>query len=84
MFQANMDVAIRSKQNYVLHFSGSETLSELKARVAEVEKCEDVCLYVAGKPLDLEADDLTVSVLENYSVDVTIPLFGGKVKIVYT
>jgi hypothetical protein len=75
-----MDIPIRSQQNYVLHFSGSESLSELRARVAEAEKSEDVCLYVAGKPLDLEAEDVTVSALENYSVDVTIPLFGGKVR----
>lgn len=38
-----------------------------------------VCLYVSGKPVDFEADDLTVAALENYAVDVTVPLLGGKV-----
>ena len=73
-----MDISIRSQQNYTLHFSGAETLAELKARVAAAENSEDVLLYVAGKPLDIEAD-ATVAALENFSIDVTVPLFGGKV-----
>ena len=73
-----MDISIRSQQNYTLHFSGAETLAELKARVAAAETSEDVLLYVAGKPLDIEAD-ATVAALENFSIDVTVPLFGGKV-----
>ena len=74
-----MDVSFRSQQNYTLHFSGTETFSELKARVAAIEQSEDVLLYVARKPLDLEAEDLTVALLEDHAVDVTVPLFGGKV-----
>ena len=77
--QSTMDVSFRSQQNYTLHFSGTETFSELKARVAAIEQSEDVLLYVAGKPLDLEAEDLTVALLEDHAVDVTVPLFGGKV-----
>jgi hypothetical protein len=36
-------------------------------------------LYVSGKPIDFEAEDLTVAALEDYAIDVTIPLLGGKV-----
>ncbi len=75
-----MDIAIRSQQNYSLHFSGAETLAELKSRIAAAEKCDDVLLYVAGKPVDIECD-ATVAALENYTVDVTVPLFGGKVNL---
>lgn len=39
-----MQLTIRGSQNYVLEFSGSETLSELRAKVAEVEKAENVSL----------------------------------------
>ena len=75
-----MQLVIRSKESYVLEFAGSESLSELKIRIAETERCEDVLLYVAGRPLDFEAEGLTVGALENFSVDVNIPLLGGKVR----
>ena len=75
----NMQLVIRSKESYVLEFAGSESLSELKIRIAESERCDDVLLYVAGRPLDFEAEGLTVSALENLAVDVNVPLMGGKV-----
>ena len=74
-----MQLIVRSKESYVLDFVGSESLSDLKVRIAEAERCEDVLLYVAGKPLDFEAEGLTVSALENCAVDVSVPLLGGKV-----
>ena len=76
-----MDISVRSQQNYTIRFSGAESLAELKARVAAAENCDDVLLYVAGKPVDIESD-VTVAALENLTVDVTVPLFGGKVQIV--
>ena len=76
-----MQLVIRSKESYVLEFAGSESLSELKIRIAESERCDDVLLYVAGRPLDFEAEGLTVSALENLAVDVNVPLMGGKVKL---
>merc|ERR1712001_302381 len=54
---------------------GDETFAELKIRVCEQEKSE-VLLYVSGKPLSEEG---LVSSIENCSVDVTVPLLGGKV-----
>ena len=35
----------------------------------------------ASAPPSAEAEDVTVSVLENCAVDVTVPLFGGKVSL---
>merc|ERR1711981_1422910 len=71
-----MQLIIRSQESYVLDFCGNETLAELKARIAEHEKTDDVILYVSGKPL---SEDGVVSSLENCAVDVNLPLLGGKV-----
>ena len=71
-----MQLHIRGSSNYVLEFSGAESLAELKAKVAECEGTEDVLLYVAGKPVDYE---MAVSSIGECHVDVTVPLMGGKV-----
>ena len=72
-----MQLIIRSQESYVLDFCGNETLAELKARIAEHEKTDDVILYVSGKPLP---EDGVVSSIENCAVDVNLPLLGGKVR----
>jgi hypothetical protein len=74
-----MQLIVRSQNNYVLDFKGSETFADLKNRIAEVEKSDEVLLYVAGRPLDLEADGVTVAALDGQAVDVNVPLLGGKV-----
>merc|ERR1712029_1042189 len=74
----NMQLHIRGSSNYVLEFSGAESLAELKAKVAECEGTEDVLLYVAGKPVDYE---MPVSSIGDFHVDVTVPLLGGKVHV---
>ena len=73
-----MQLHIRGSSNYVLEFTGNESLSELKAKVAECEGTEDVLLYVAGKPVDYE---MAVETIGECHVDVTVPLMGGKVRI---
>ena len=77
----NTEVRIRRKESYLLEFVRSESLPELKIRVPESERCDDVLLYAAGRLLDFEAEGLTVSALENLAVDVNVPLMGGKVKL---
>ena len=72
-----MQLIIRSQESYVLDFCGNETLAELKARITEHEKTDDVILYVSGKPLP---EDGVVSSIENCAVDVNLPLLGGKVR----
>merc|ERR1711997_452554 len=71
-----MQIIVRGQKSYVLDFSGDETLAELKARVIEHEGTEDVLLYASGKPL-LEG---LVNSIEHCTVDVTLPLLGGKVR----
>ena len=70
-----MQLIIRSQESYVLDFCGDETLAQLKTRVIEHERTDDVMLYVSGKPLPEEG---LVSSIENCAVDVTVPLLGGK------
>ncbi|XP_039288505.1 uncharacterized protein LOC111053235 [Nilaparvata lugens] len=74
----NMLLNIRGQSNHVVDCEGSETVSEIKDRVAALENLPPqlVALYSCGKPLD---NALLVSGLENFSIEVTIPLLGGKV-----
>merc|ERR1712119_90196 len=75
--RTKMQLHIRGNSNYVLEFTtGNESLSELKAKVAEIEGTEDVLLYVGGKPVDCE---MNVSSIGEAHIDVTVPLKGGKV-----
>merc|ERR1712241_927210 len=71
-----MQLSIRGQGSYMLDFNGDETFAQLKSRICEQEKTDDVILYVSGKPLP---EDGVVSSLENCAVDVTVPLLGGKV-----
>ena len=74
-----MQLHIRGNLNYVLEFAtGNESCAELKAKIAQKEGSEDVLLYVAGKPVDIE---MPVSSIGDFHVDVTVPLLGGKVRI---
>jgi len=43
----------------VLELVGLESLSELKIRIAESERCDDVLFYVAGRILDFEVEGLS-------------------------
>ena len=60
----------------MLDFNGDETFAQLKSRICEHEKTDDILLYVSGKPL---SDDGLVSSIEHCAVDVSVPLLGGKV-----
>jgi len=37
-----MQLSIRGHKNYVLNFSGTESLQELRSQVAQIENSEDV------------------------------------------
>merc|ERR1712008_668237 len=72
-----MQLHIRGNLKYVLEFAtGNESCAELKAKIAQKEGSEDVLVYVAGKPVDIE---MPVSSIGDFHVDVTVPLLGGKV-----
>merc|ERR1712142_1177557 len=67
-------------ESYVLNLEENEaevtTMSEIAEAVAEREGAEDVLLYVNGRPLDME---MAAADLQNCTVDVSVPLKGGKV-----
>lgn len=56
------------------HFLNHFSLQEQISRLEDVPK-ELLCLYSEGAPL---TDDLAVDGLASVSIDVTIPLLGGK------
>ena len=78
-----MRLLIRSKENYFLDISNQEPLANLKAKVSEVENAEDIGLYVAGKPLDLLSEGLTVESLLGSTIDVVVLIKGGKVRNIF-
>uniref|UniRef100_A0A1B6MGT7 Uncharacterized protein n=1 Tax=Graphocephala atropunctata TaxID=36148 RepID=A0A1B6MGT7_9HEMI len=74
-----MQLQIRGQNHHVIECEGNESIATIKDRVAELEKLPKalLCLYNCGTPL---TDDSCVAQLEgDYSIDVTIPLLGGKV-----
>ncbi|XP_034252785.1 uncharacterized protein LOC117652177 [Thrips palmi] len=73
-----MQLHVRAQSNHVLECSGSETISQIKEQISRLEDVpkELLCLYSEGAPL---TDDLSVDGLASVSIDVTIPLLGGKV-----
>merc|ERR1711860_117472 len=72
MGRSKMQLLVRGcESTYVLEAS---SLEQLKAQVFEAESSEECLLYIAGKPLEAEED-----LVDNATVDVTLPLKGGKV-----
>ncbi|KAK3925739.1 Protein SON [Frankliniella fusca] len=73
-----MQLHIRAQSNHVLECAGSETISQIKEQISHLEDVpkELLCLYSEGSPLN---DELSVESLTSGSIDVTIPLLGGKV-----
>ncbi|KAJ9592654.1 hypothetical protein L9F63_015669, partial [Diploptera punctata] len=75
---STMQLHIRGQSSHVIDCEGSETISQIKERVAELENIpvEDVCLYCSGSPL---SEDALITSLQSFSIDVSVPLKGGKV-----
>merc|ERR1712061_244809 len=53
-------------------------VAQLRAQLPMMEgvDCEQLNLFCSGAPLE---DDVNLAVLENHTIDLTIPLKGGKV-----
>ena len=65
-------------RTYVLDLAPGATFDHLRAEVSALEACgEDVSLSVGGRPLDGDTD--LFSLVEGATVDVCVPLKGGKV-----
>merc|ERR1712099_101416 len=65
-------------QTHVLEVSPEANVAQLTAQLSMLEgdDCEQLNLFCSGSPLE---DEVNVSALENMTIDLTIPLLGGKV-----
>lgn len=68
------------EQNYALTFEGLARAQEVLDRIADVEGLAEVSVLVGGRPL--EDDDVVGRSLNLATVDVCVPLRGGKVTII--
>ncbi|XP_075227227.1 ribosomal protein S30 [Lycorma delicatula] len=73
-----MHLEVRGQSAHTIECDGCETIADIKQRVSVLENipCDLLSLYNCGKPL---TEDLQVCSLANFSIDVTVPLLGGKV-----
>lgn len=73
-----MQLHVRGQGNHVIDCEGTETVGQIKEQVAKLESIpvEEVCLYCSGAPL---SEDVLVTSLQSFSIDVNVPLRGGKV-----
>ncbi|GLV31467.1 Ribosomal protein S30 [Carabus blaptoides fortunei] len=73
-----MQLHIRGQNQHVLECQGEELISQIKARIAALENIgsEDFCLFASGAPV---SDDSPVSEFAATSLELTVPLLGGKV-----
>ncbi|KAI9559950.1 hypothetical protein GHT06_013957 [Daphnia sinensis] len=73
-----MQLTIRGQNTHLLECTGSESIAELKSKIAVLENLpvSELRLFLVGAPL---ADEVNISTLTSATVDVTVPLLGGKV-----
>ncbi|KAJ8962266.1 hypothetical protein NQ318_018244 [Aromia moschata] len=73
-----MQLYFRGQSTHVLECQGSETIGQIKDRIASLEslKASEISLYAAGVPV---SDDGFVSTFENTDIELTVGLPGGKV-----
>merc|ERR1711976_1053702 len=69
---------VNGSQTHVLEVSPEANVAVLRAQLSMLEgvDCEQLNLFCSGSPLE---DEVNLAVLENMTVDLTIPLLGGKV-----
>merc|ERR1712071_529410 len=72
-----MLLTIRGQNTHLLECTG-KNIAELKAKIAVLENLPvgEIRLFSAGSPLE---GDICVSTLSSATLDVTVPLVGGKV-----
>lgn len=69
-----MQLIVRGNATYAVEAVNFE---DLRAQVFEREGSEDVLFYLAGQPLTPENHE---SLVNNATIDINIPLKGGKVR----
>merc|ERR1712227_578894 len=65
-------------KTHVLEVAPEANVAQLRAQLSLLEgvDCEQLNLFCSGSPFE---DEVNVSVLENLTVELTVPLLGGKV-----
>ncbi|XP_012261888.2 LOW QUALITY PROTEIN: FAU ubiquitin-like and ribosomal protein S30 [Athalia rosae] len=73
-----MQLHIRGQQSHILDCNGDETVAQIKAQIAALENVDasELSLSCGGAPL---TDDFAVAELTSFSLDLTVPMLGGKV-----
>nr|XP_022903767.1 uncharacterized protein LOC111416057 [Onthophagus taurus] len=73
-----MQLIVRGLSTNVLECQGTETVAELKSKIAALENLTslDVSLYASGRPI---SDDTVISAFENIDIELDCGLQGGKV-----
>ncbi|XP_050428496.1 FAU ubiquitin-like and ribosomal protein S30 [Adelges cooleyi] len=73
-----MQLFIRGQNTHALECEGAENISLIKAKLALLEDVDEnvISLYCQGEPLN---DYQVVGELNNFNVDLIVPLLGGKV-----
>ncbi|XP_066588639.1 ubiquitin-like FUBI-ribosomal protein eS30 fusion protein [Prorops nasuta] len=73
-----MQLLIRGEETQVVNCNGDETILDVKAKLVEIQNLGSLTfnLYCGGSLL---ADNVCVADLESDSLEMTVPLLGGKV-----
>ncbi|XP_043930205.1 ubiquitin-like protein FUBI [Protopterus annectens] len=76
-----MQLLVRAQNGHVLNITGQETVLDIKAMIEVLEglAVDDQLIMLAGTPLE---DDVIVGQFdtgENFSLDVSVRMLGGKV-----
>merc|ERR1712154_265001 len=73
-----MQLILNGSQTHVVEVSPEANLSQLRAQLSMLEgvDCEQLNLFCSGAPLE---DQVNLAALENQTIDLTVPLLGGKV-----
>merc|ERR1712012_1048188 len=73
-----MQLIVNGSQTHVLEVAPEANVAILRAQLSMLEgvDCEQLNLFCSGSPLE---DEVNLAALENLTVDLTVPLLGGKV-----
>merc|ERR1712020_339448 len=73
-----MQLIVNGSQTHVLQVAPEANVAQLRAQLSMLEgvDCEQLNLFCSGSPLE---DEVNVAALENLTIDLTVPLLGGKV-----
>merc|ERR1712227_531012 len=73
-----MQLIVHGSKTHVLEVAPEANVAQLRAQLSLLEgvDCEQLNLFCSGSPLE---DEVNVSALKNLTVELTVPLLGGKV-----